>query len=714
MARKPVDVQEVFGACPLCTNHCSIYMNVIGNTVPVAERDDITGLPSDMCPIKKGTTTVVEVLAHPDRLKHPLKRIGERGEGKWEQISWDEALDTVVEKLKECKEKYGPDRFAMVLGEPKGMEFAFGQRFGTIFGTSNVFTPGCYCGVQCGTASSYTFGSMNVNVDHEGEPKAIVIWGNNPLHTGGSFKGMRARRYYKALEDGARLAVVDVRKIDLVDPDRTSWNGDAELWVKPRPGSDGALAMGLMKYIIENGLHDKEYIEKYSVGFEALGEEIKKFTFDDVVRDTWVPFEQIEHLARLYAENKPAWILWGNALEQSVCALQTCRAVSILTVITGNVGVKGGEVLVNPAPMTRPGRFYLPKEYGDRRVPENSVGRQFKVAMKSAYVPTQCLIDSIVDEKPYQIKVAWVILNNPLITYPESKKVYEAFKKIDFLVVNEIFMTPTAAMADIVLPAATFFEHEDIGYWPAWFGICRTYQKLVDPPGEAKADITIINEVARRLDMPGFWEDAHESLDYMLEPGGITYKEFKNARYAWPTKEYITADNASAPFRTPSGKAEIYAESLKKIDASPIPTYEGLSQSRFGPEDFKGYPLVLTNAKEEAYMLSMHRMLKGLRKITDQPYMRLNPETAKKYGLRDGELAWIETPKGRCQQRLIEDSSVDPRVVVAAFGWWLPEEPETMFAWDRVNLNMVTDSGPPYDPLSGSVQLKGIPCRVYH
>lgn len=694
--------EEHFIFCDLCLAHCSLKAIVEDGKVVGVVKDEESGLPSDPCPLNRGKHTIIGTLNSPDRLKYPLKSVGRKGEGKWTRITWDEALDTITVKLKDYKDKFGPESIAVVLNEPKGMEFAFGQRFATVFGIPNVITPGNVCGVQTGSAFLFTFGTQAIVGDDEGNPRVIIIWGSNPLHTGGSLIGVRRSKFEENLRKDAKLVVIDPRTHEYAHR--------ADIWIRPRPASDGALAMGMIKVIIEEKLYDEDYVSGMTVGFEELQEHIRTFSLEEVEKATWVPRVQIEEVARMYAQLKPGIIMWGNALEKTLCALQTCRAIAILRALTGNVGIQGGEVVINPATFYRPGRFYFPKGY--RRDTEKSIGSEFKLAMASGYVPTQSLVKSIVEEKPYAIRMALFILTNPLVTYPDSRQTYEALMKLDFSVVSDIFMTPTAAIADIVLPAAYSYEFDRIGYWPATFGYLKYYPKLVDPPGEAWPDIKIINELAKRLGLKEFWDDWREVYNFMLQPTGISFEELKEQRILTRSKDAYLGDEEFRGFRTPSGKVEIYSNQMKELGYNPIPLFEEVSNIPFAPS--KEYPLLMTNAKEEVYILSSYRSVKSLRNLTPDPLMKLHPDTAADAGLRNGDWVYIETSLGRIKQKLSVDPYIDPRVVITAFGWWLPEKgPSDQYGWRESNINVLVPNGPPYEPATGAVHMQGIPCRVY-
>jgi anaerobic selenocysteine-containing dehydrogenase len=267
-------------------------------------------------------------------------------------------------------------------------------------------------------------------------------------------------------------------------------------------------------------------------------------------------------------------------------------------------------------------------------------------------------------------------------------------------------MTPTAALADIVLPVAWGMEHEEVGYWPGWYESIRAYPKVVDPPGECWADTKIINELAKRLGLgKHFWDEDDDALDVMLEPSGIRYQEFKEKRVLEARKV-----NERHKYRTPSGKVEIYSEQLEKMGYSPMPTWKEMIIT---PEADEEYPFLLTNGKEEAYMLSSYKSVPAVRSMRPDPTAELNPDTADTLGIKQGEWAYIETREGRIKQRISLNNHLDPRVVIVSFGWWFPEKSSNLYDWEKSNINMLISSGPDYDPFTGAIQMRGVPCKVY-
>ncbi len=677
--------------CHLCPAHCSMKAIVDNGKVVDLEPDMESGLYAEQCAVNKGRFTIPEVLGHKDRLLYPQKRVGARGEGKWERISWDEALDTIAAKFNELKETLGPESVAFGLGEPKGLEFAFGQRLASAFGTPGVVTPGWCCGIPKGMGAAFTYGASAV-CDDEGLPALIVLWGVNMGHTTG---GLRRETLERIIEAGG--------KVITIDPQKTYVAKLADLWIRPRPGSDGALAAGVLKVIIEEKLYDRDIVENWTVGFDKMREEVSTFSLDEVEKLTWVPRAQIEQFARMYSQTKPAATHVGNALEQQQTSFQTGRVVAIMRAICGNLNIPGGDVMLTPPPFTRPGSFFLLNKYP--RKAERILGDKFKFAQRSAFIPPHVMVKAILEEDPYPIKAAMFVLTNPVVSYPDSSATHRALMKLDFIVVSELFMTPTAALADIVLPAAWGMEHEELGYWPGWHEEIRSYPKLVEPPEECWPDTKIINELAKRLNLAGdFWEHDDDALDLMLKPSGMNYEAFKEKRVMKPKREYRPHD-----YRTRSGKIEIYSEPLARIGYAPMPLWEELKRTIDIPDD---YPLLLTNGKEEAYMMSGFKHVASMRIVRPDPVVELHPDTAEKYGLKEGQWIFIESQVGKIKQRLSLNRNLHPRVVLAAFGWWFPERNEPGYGWNESNLNMLIPSGPDYDPSTGGVTLRGIPCRV--
>jgi anaerobic selenocysteine-containing dehydrogenase len=445
-------------------------------------------------------------------------------------------------------------------------------------------------------------------------------------------------------------------------------------------------------------------VEAWCLGFDLLQEELKTFSLKEVEQVTWVSEKTLCKFAELYTAIKPATIQWGNALDTTTIAFPGAKAVAILRAITGNLNIPGGEMFLTPAPYLRPGKFFMLRQFPRKR--EKAVGGNFKLAIRSAFVPPHSFVRSVLEGDPYRIRAGIFLLTNPILSYPDSKRTYEAFMKIEFTVVSELFMTPTAALADILLPAAWGMEHEELGYWPGWYEEIRAYPKIVDPPGEAWADTKWLNELAKRLGLGEyFWKTDDDALDAMLKPSGFTYEDMRYKRVLHSRRDYKKHD-----YRTPSGKVEFYSKNAADFGYSPLPYWKEVTDL---PELTPEFPLLMTNAKEDVYMLTGYKHVPSLRNMKPEPIVEVHPETARNLRLKEGEWIYIETGKGRVMQRLAFNRDLDPHIVVVSFGWWFPEDRSKLFAWDKSNINVLTRSEPPYDPGIGTVDLRGIPCKIY-
>jgi anaerobic selenocysteine-containing dehydrogenase len=679
----------------LCSGTCGILVTLEGHRIA-----HIKGDPD--CPFNRGVVcpkgrALPELLYHPDRLTVPLKRIGPKGADQWQPISTDAALDAIAEKLKVYVDEFGPESILLYVGAYRGLERDFIQRFARVLGTPNTVSVDNNCHVPRTMAARYTFGDMPFP-DYEHPPKCIIIWGRNSLQTGGDGSPAQFR---PAFDNGTRFIVIDPRKIALA--------ARAELWLKPRPGSDGLLALGLLNVIINEKLYDADFVEEWTVGFDRLQNFIAAYPLDEVAEKTWVPQSLIEQAARLFASAKPSAIQWGNALDQTSNAFQTCRTVAILMALTGNLDVPGGAVFPDNVPLLRGAKFWQDCE--PVRARPAGAGMRFKLAAQADFVPSQEASKAVLAQKPYPFKGGLIFGSNPLLTYAGAREACEALKKLDFLAVADLFMTPTTLLADIVLPVAANLEYDDLVQGR---GCVAARPKIKAPPGECRSDMQWINLVAGRMGFGQyFWQDESAALDAVLAPAGLNFDQLKTLGIYCAEHHYRKYEIRG--FSTRSGKVDLFSEPLRELGIDPLPVYNEPKLTPFGsPELTSEYPLVLTSSKNPFFYHASHRNIKSLRQLSPEPVTELHPDTAVKLGLNEGDRVCIETPRGKIRQLLRLNAHLDPRVVIAAFGWWFPEQgPDQLYGWQEANLNLLTDDSPPLDPAMGSANLRGFMCRVY-
>ncbi len=482
-----------------------------------------------------------------------------------------------------------------------------------------------------------------------------------------------------------------------------------------RPGVDDALGLAMLNVIIGEKLYDAAFVARWTHGFDALAAHVRKYTPEWAEPITWVPAEKIRAAARLFATTKPAMLEWGCAIEHTPKCIQTIRALSMLPALTGNIDVPGGWVFG----MKGLGRF---PSLIENLTPEANAKRlgadRFKLLcgegadLPAAHIPT--LLQAMREGKPYPVKAFLVFGNNTLLTYADSKLVYESLMQLDFMVCADLFMTPTAELADIVLPAAAWPELDQVAGFPTVAANVVVAQQKVVQVGECKPDEEIFVELARRMKLGVCEEPVRDVLNRQLEAGGVgmTFEELvKRGFYVMPMKYRKYEEKG---FRTPTGKIELYSTRFEQMGYAPLPSYVEPPESPLAtPEIAKEFPLVLTTgARIPFFFNSEHRQLPHVRKAYRQPRAEIHPDTAARHGIADGEWMWIETRRGRIRQQARYAPALDPNVVNAEHGWWFPEEPAPEYGVWKSNVNVLTDSGPPYDPQMGTYQLRGLLCRV--
>jgi anaerobic selenocysteine-containing dehydrogenase len=643
-----------------------------------------------------------QLVYHPDRIVHPLKRAGNRGEGKWQRISWDEALDTIAARYKTIKEEHGAE--AIVLGYGTGRNYEnFLYRFANLLGTPNVLTAGHMCYGPRIVTTNAVCGRLPV-CDYGGNPECVVSWGSNVvISNADEYTGENLSR---VLDQGAKLIVVD--------PRRTHLAGRADIWLQLRPGTDAALALGMANVIISEGLYDKEFVDEYVHGWNEFVERVREYPLDVVEAVTWVPAEKIKEAARLYARTRPACIQWGVAIEQTINCTDSIRALVALMAVTSNLDVPGGNVFFTPPPMQPIGKFTLHRDLPAEQRAKRLGGSTFRLADRIAVITPKMVWDSILTGEPYQVRAVQLHGSNPVVTRANAGQVYEALKEVDFLVVSDFFLTPTAELADIVLPAATWLEIEDIGdYWKR-----QSYlypRKKIVQIGECKSDHEIFMELGKRLGQEGYWPDTVEDdLNHILEPSGLTWEQFREMDYVKAEMEYRKYEKTG--FRTPTKKVELYSTVMEELGYDPLPQYREVPESPVSrPDVAREYSYILiTGARSPVFFHSEHRMISRLREVQPDPIVEIHPETAAEHGIQDGQWVFIESPRGKARQRARLTAGIDRRVVAAQHGWWFPEVTTPDHGWKISNINILTDNDPKgYDSAMGATNLRVLLCKIY-
>jgi anaerobic selenocysteine-containing dehydrogenase len=689
------EVKNIRTACRSCHGGCGVIAHVKDGKVIKVEGDPESPIShGTMC--SKGLA-ITQLAYHPDRILHPMKKT-DKG---WERISWDEALDTISERFKKVIQGYGPE--SIVIGQGTGRDYeSHLYRFANLLGTPNVLTAGHMCYVSRVGATLITCGNLPV-CDYAGGPKCTVMWACNlPWTNPDEYKG---EIFWRAYKKGSKLIVIDPRKGFLANK--------ADLWLQLRPGTDAALAFGFLNVIIEERLYDMEFVEKYVHGWDAFVERVKQFPLERVEEITWVKKEMIKEVARMYATTKPGCINWGVPTEQNINCTDCTRLLTGLMAVTGNLDVPGGNVFYVPPPVRTVSEFSRHKDLPPEQRKKRLGGEQYKLASRVALISPKSAWDAILTGKPYPLKAGLLCGSNPVMTRANAKEVYEALKKLEFLTVIDFFLTPTAELADIFLPAATWLEQNHVADNWKRHGYVLARQKAVEI-GECWQDHKIFQELGRKMDQEQYWWDTvEEGLDYLLEPSGLTWDEFKERGYLKGEMCYYKYKEKG--FSTPTGKVELYSTILEKWGRDPLPQYREAQESPISrPDLLKKYPYILNaGLRTPTFFHSANRMIPWLREIRPDPIVEIHPETAEKHGIQEGQWVYIESPRGRVKERAKLNHGIDPRVIVAEHGWWFPEIKNPGHGWNISNINLLTDNSyESMDPVMGATNLRTLLCNI--
>lgn len=668
--------------CGMCGISCGLNVYVEGDRIVKVE-----GMPehviNQLCVKAEG---MLDWVYSPERITHPLKRVGD----KWERISWEDALNVIVDKLELHRKNYGPESLSIYTGQQAGLTdiVTWTKRFADVYGTPNLTSGSAHCFFARVIGGNLTAGHGYNHPSYRGT-KCIVLWGTNPDQS--SEVGLLAIDF--ALAYGAKLIVIDSRKTPLAKR--------ADIHAQLRPGTDGALALGMLHVIIEDELYDKRFVENYTVGFDELAEYVKQYSPEEVEHITWVPADTIRQLARLYATKKPACIVEGISLDHCTSGIQAIRAVTTLIGITGNYDIPGGNSYVEPMPRTNLRVAGM--------VSASPFDEQYPVFWETLgkEPPVTHLPDAILSEEPYPIKALIVQGGSPVTQFPNTNKTIAALKKLDLLVVMDLFMTETAQLAHIFLPAATFLERDAMFRMYMGLPLCTLRKKTIEPVDESWPDWKLWFELAKRLGMGEFfpWEDVKEALDVYLEPSGMTCQLLADDPRGlfWGDKDLVKRYHYRGEgFNTPSRKLEIYSEKLKGLGYDPIPTYDEPFESPISqPELANEYPFILsTGARIKYYTHSQFRNVPSLRKYYPDPLVEINTVDAMELGINDGDWVILESLRGRVKLKASLTDDVLRKVVHADHGWS-----------GEANINYLTDNGP-LDPISGYPGFRSTLCRI--
>lgn len=702
-------MEEFKAACRGCHGGCMHILTV--------ENGRVTGVrPDPDGPLNHGRAcvkglSILEQMYHPDRITTPMRRLGPRGSGRWEPVSWEDAYDEMAQKLGGFRKKYGPESIALISGTGRHHLSQF-WRFANVLETPNATSAGALiCLGPRKNAADLTAGHFG-GVDYYGEtkPAGILVWGANPAISGAD--GELQFHIQDAVRAGTPLIVVDPKPNELTEK--------ARLWLPLRPGTDGALAMGLLHILIEEGLYDREFVTRYTHGFDRLAERCRKFDPDTTARITGLSAPLIREAVRFIAAIKPLSLEWGCAIEQSVNAVQTCRAIFMIPALTGNYDIPGG--FVESMEIAPTADILL-----DRLRPEQAgkcISGKYPLcdgtAAPKLFAHPYLTLDAIRTGQPYKIRAMIASANNTLLSMADSRHTYACLQELEYFVYMDFFRTPTAELADLFLPAALWPEIDSVYCMPEFGDVAALCMRKVTQVGQCRSDEEVFLELSRRMGLDYGAESQEEILDGILqelgrrrpEYAGMDFARFRELGWIAPRREY--RQYKTRGFDTPTGKFELWSTILEKSGADPLPDWQEVPESPVSRPDMAGeYPLILTTgSRTQPFFISNNRQIRSLRRRHPFPLVSMNPATGQKYGIRDGDWVFIETARGRITQKAHFLPEMREDTVSCEMGWWYPEAGAPDYDWDVSNANILTVGAPPHDPIGGAYPLRALLCRI--
>jgi anaerobic selenocysteine-containing dehydrogenase len=642
---------------------------------------------------------------HPDRLLYPLKRVGPRGSGQFERISWDEALDTIAERLSATRTAHGAPAVAFFAGYTKEARPQL-QRLAHAFGSPNYLTESGCCFSATMVAEKVTFGYKIKTTSTVVSPKTRchLIWSTNPR---GSIPPFDTHGLV-TLKPGRRMIVVDPRRTPMVD--------QADIHLQIRPGTDGALALGFHHLIFANGWQDQAFLDQWCSGVDAFRDYVAEFTPERVASICGIPESDLRAAVELFATTSPAQItLSPTSTVQHSNGFQNHRALILLSAVTGNLDREGGNRFFNDKVLPKPIELFdycrssLPPRIGDEVYP---VWTKYWPAGQSMLLP-----DCILDGRPQQVRALLAMGINTAM-WPNSKRMERALGSLDFFAATDFFHNPATLQADIVLPAATSLERPALIAYPgcAYQGELRYRRPVVAPRGEARPDGQMFLELGVRLgmaeqfwhgDLEAAWAEAAEGIPEEIReevynnPDGVTV--YAQAIEDLVDHGFLDADRLYRlrGFPTASGKVEFDSAELRAAGHDGLPIYREPAESPLStPETARDYPLVLTSgARTKFDTHSQHQYIQRMRRAIPNPLVEIHPSDAEPRGIQDGAPVQVSSPRGAVRFVARVTERIKPGVVHCTHGW------------NSANVNELTDDRH-LDPISGFPPFKSSLCEV--
>ncbi len=705
-AMRSTENSEKRAICGICAAGCWVIVTYDSEGKIKSVRADETSNLGAICKVGENSRDIVY---SKDRLLYPMKRRGPKGSYEFERITWDQAYETIVAKLNQIKRESGPEATAIYTGsgsfesafcdlfQPEGVEVSSAASVLFPFGSPNTLGVGALCYVSFAMIAPHvTMGGMFINMFSDIEnAKLIVIWGKNPAAHCPPHDFIKIEEAHRR---GAQIVVIDPRKTVMAK------YSNAE-WIPIRPGTDGALALGLCNVIIEEELYDEEFVSNWTVGFNDFDRYVQHFRPEVVEGITGVPAETVRSLARRIAATSGVAPVMYSGLEYSDGAVQAIRATMVLWALAGQLDVPGGHcfsMAQNRFPINREGLIPNPdvrKAAGYNNFP---IYTKYRGEFHANILP-----DAVLEKKPYPIRLLISLGASIITSWPQSDIWRKTLEALDFFVCIDRQLTADAAYADIVLPATTYYEIES---YMVYGSVFRIREKVVEPIGEARSDFFILSELARRLGYGHLYPQTEEEIlsrvlrgsDFTPEDvraaGGIVQNPTVMMQYKKWEKGLLRADGQPG-FDTPSGKLDIASSILEEHGYDALPIYVEPGESPVSqPQLAKRFPLVFNSgSRSNVDLHTLHHTIPALSEEKPVPTVMVNTLDAKKRGIESGDFVYIKTKRGQVgMYAFVTDDIVLGAIEASGMGGGAlgPK------AWRDACINDLTDLQR-YDPISG-------------
>ncbi len=707
--------------CSSCDIYCQVLVDVEDGAVRRVRATDTRPLRANIC--MKGVHAPAG-FSHPDRVIHPLRRKGARGSGAWQRVSWDTALDEIAERLQKVVDRHGPEALAVATSQWNTQtENGAGRRFMNLLGSPNWISGVALCAGNTAAINRMVYGWFPYP-DYP-NTRCIALFGHNPRKHSWTPVYNAIRR---AQQKGAKLIVLDPRRSENAEL--------ADIWLPLKPGTDAAMCFGWLKVILDEGLYDKAFVARWTVGFDAFRARVDEFPLDRVSAITGVDPDLIAAAARIYATNTPGVIPWTPITDQQRNSTSAIRLHCALRALTGALDVPGGEVLHGFHPEivsetelelhealpeaqrakqlgsdTHPAFTY--RGTAALREPTRRVwGRDHANLISGSYMANpSATFRAMADGVPYPVKAFFNLGNNTLMSFANMRLIHRAILNQDLVVAMDHMKTPTAQLGDYVLPGDAWTERNCLSDGFGWTAIQRPSQKAVEPPGECRPVYDFWRELARRMGFEDHfpWRTNEDVLDFRVAALGLSFEEFAE-RHPYHMAPPRFRKYEETGFATPSGKVELASSVLDGLGFDPLPYW------RDAPPPPADYPLTLFfGLRDDPFFQTGHRHITALREKAPEPEAFVTAADAEAAGLQAGDWARVETPQGSVRLRVKIRDDLPAGLVRVPHGWWLPEKPasdDLCGAWAHADAQICPDDDDNLDREQGIPHLKGLPCRL--